>query len=275
VAAFAAKVKALDPTHPRLIMGCGNCYGGEGSVNFLSGIDATLGTDIYPVWEQAADQPIVAEKAGAAAAGLRKVADQAGHAAVVALQAFRWGDSHYDSQATGIGPASRFPTRREIEDQRNAAIAGGHPDLILWFTLNQTIGWEPGQRPWYWSEPADADTRWANLVGGAFAPLPQADAAATEAATEAKHPVARFTLRTRRSKRSVRVAANGRRSSSPNGRIVRYRWYTAGRRKPVCKKRTCRLNLRGAPRRRNLKLVVTDRQGASSSRVRWISKRRR
>ncbi|MBA3299927.1 MAG: hypothetical protein H0U24_07635, partial [Thermoleophilaceae bacterium] len=32
LAAFSAKLKSLDPTHQQLIMGCGNCYGGEGSV---------------------------------------------------------------------------------------------------------------------------------------------------------------------------------------------------------------------------------------------------
>ncbi len=263
VAALNERVKRLDPGHPRLIMGCGNCYGGERSVDFLSDIDATLGTDIYPVWEQAPDQPIVAKKAGAAAAGLRKVADRSGRQTVVALQAFRWGDSHYDSQATGIGQASRFPTRREIEDQRNAAIAGGNPDLILWFTLNQTIGWEPGQRPWYWSEPSDASARWSNLVGGAFAPLPSAEAAN-------KRPVARFTVRARAAKRTVRVAANGKHSFDPDGRIVHYRWYTSGRRGAICTKQRCALKLRGA-RRRALKLVVTDRHGARAARVRWIA----
>jgi hypothetical protein len=268
VAAFAAKVKNLDPAHPRLVMGCGNCYGGEGSVNFMSDIDATLGTDIYPVWEQAPDQPIVGKKVEAAAAGLRRVADRTGGQAVVALQAFRWGDSHFDSQATGIGQASRFPTRREIEDQRNAAIQGGHPDLILWFTLNQTIGWEPGQRPWYWQEPSDAGTRWAALAGGAFAPLPSDE-------PQNKRPVARFTVRTRAARETVSVAANGRQSYDPDGRIVRYRWYTSGRRKAVCAKRACKLRLRGARRRRALKLVVTDRHGARASRVRYIAARGR
>jgi len=269
VATFSAKIKRLDPTHQQLIMGCGNCYGGEGSVDFMADIDATLGTDIYPVWEQAPDQPIVAKKVKAAAEGLRRVTDRAGRQTVVALQAFRWGDSHFDSIATGIGQASRFPTRREIEDQRNAAIEGGHPDLILWFTLNQVIGWEPGQRPWYWQEPGDAATRWSNLVGGAFAPLP----------SEAnKRPVARFTFRTRRTRPAprtarsspVRVTVDGRASYDPDGRIVRYRWYRSGRRSAVCSRQRCSLKLQRG-RRQVLKLVVTDSNGGSASRVRRVS----
>ena len=263
VAAFSAKVKSLDPNHERLIMGCGNCFGGEGSVDFMADIDATLGTDIYPVWEQAPDQPIVAKKVAAAAAGLRRVADRAGRKTVVALQAWRWGDSHFDSQATGIGQASRFPTRREIEDQRNAAIQGGHPDLILWFTLNQVIGWEPGQRPWYWAEPSDIGTRSANLVWGAFAPMP------TEVAAN-KRPVARFTLRSRRGRTSSRMVLNGRRSYDPDGRIVRYRWYASGKRPAVCARRRCALSLRNISSRRVIRLVVTDRAGARGSRRRTV-----
>jgi len=263
LAAFSAKLKRLDPTHQQLIMGCGNCYGGEGSVDFMADIDATLGTDIYPVWEQAPDRPVVSKKVTDAAAGLRKVADRAGRKTVVALQAFRWGDSHFDSIATGIGQASRFPTRREVEDQRNAAIAGGHPDLILWFTLNQVIGWEPGQRPWWWQEPADAAQRWSNLVKGAFAPLPN------------KAPVARFTARTRRAgpnsraarSAPVRVAVDGKGSYDPDGRVVRYRWHSSGRRSPLCSRQRCALKLR---RGQVLKLVVTDSGGARASSARRV-----
>jgi len=256
VAAFAARVKALDPYQERLIMGCGLCWGGEKSVDFLSDIDATLGTDAYPVHEQAPDQPAVARRVAYDAAGLQKIADRAGRNAVIALQAWRWGDSHYDSEATGIGQASRFPTRREIEMQRNAAITHGRPELILWFTLNQVIGWEPGQRPWWWAEPADAAQRWANLVGGAFAPLPN------------DPPTARFTLHTRRGRHALRVRLNGSRSRDPDGRIVRFRWY--GRRgRQVCRRARCLLRLRRSGRHR-VKLVVADSQGAKAARVRWI-----
>ena len=274
VAAFAARVKALDPHHQRLIMGCGNCYGGEGSVSFLDGIDATLGSDVYPVWEQAPDQPIVGRRVRAVASGLQKVADRTGRRSVIALQAWRWGDSQYDSAATGIGQASRFPTRREIEEQRNAAITAAQPDLILWFTLNQVIGWEPGQRPSWWADPTDPKQRWENLVGGAFAPPPQAD--------ENLKPVAKLSLRARnvasrgaRASRTAvkRVKLDGGRSYDPDGRIARYRWYVSGRRGAICKRRRCSLKLRRAAGRK-VKLVVTDNHGARSSGVRRIARRR-
>ena len=258
VAAFAEQVKALDPDHERLIMGCGLCWGGERSVDFLADIDATLGTDAYPVHEQAPDHPVVAKRVGDDAAGLRRVADRAGRKTVVALQAWRWGDSYYDSQATGIGETSRFPTRREIEMQRNAAVRRGRPELILWFTLNQVIGWEPGQRPWWWAEPTDPEQRWANLVDGAFAPL--AD----------NRPVARFKLRARRGRGAMRLMLDASDSYAPDGQIVRYRWYRSGR-PSACRRRRCALRL---PRRRadRIKLVVTASDGARASRVRRVSR---
>jgi len=258
VAAFAEQVKALDPDHERLIMGCGLCWGGEKSVDFLADIDATLGTDAYPVHEQAPDQPVVARRVGDDAAGLRQIADRAGRKTVMALQAWRWGDSHYDSEATGIGPASRFPTRREIEMQRNAAIRRGRPELILWFTLNQVIGWEPGQRPWWWAEPTNPEQRWANLADGAFAPLTD------------NRPVARFKLRTRRGRGAVRLLLDASDSYAPGGHIVRYRWYRSGR-ATACRRRRCSLRLPGR-RKGRIKLVVTASDGAQASRVRRVSR---
>ena len=257
VAAFAEQVKGLDPNHERLIMGCGLCFGGEKSVDFLADIDATLGTDAYPVHEQPPDQAVVARRVGDDAAALRRVAERAGRKTVVALQAWRWGDSHYDSQATGIGPASRFPTRREIEMQRNAAIRRGRPELILWFTLNQVIGWEPGQRPWWWAEPSNPEQRWANLVEGAFAPVVD------------DRPVARFKLRARRGGRAVRLFLDASGSYAPDARIVRYRWYRSGRR-TACQRSRCFLRL-SRKRKDRIKLVVTASDGSQASRVRRLS----
>jgi len=262
IAAFAEQIKRLDPGHPRLIMGCGLCWGGERSVSFLADIDATLGTDAYPVHEQAPDQPVVARRVADDTAGLQRVADRAGRTTVVALQAWRWGDSHYDSQATGIGAASRFPTRREIQLQRDAAITHGRPGLILWFVLNQVIGWEPGQRPWWWAQPTDPAQRWANLVGGAFAPV---------SGHANRPPKARVLLRIRRRRGALRLLVNARRSRDPDGRIVRYRWYVGrrGRARRLCSRRRCSVKLRRGGRRR-VTLVVTDDAGARGKRARSI-----
>jgi hypothetical protein len=306
VAAYAEQVGALDPNHPRLIMGCGLCWGGEKSVDFLADIDATLGTDAYPVHAQAPDQPIVYQRVADDAAGLQRVADRNGQRTVMALQAWRWGDSYWDSQSTGIGADSRFPTQREIEMQRNAAITNARLDLILWFTLNQVIGWEPGQRPWWWADPADSAERWANLVGGAFAPLPSEEAEPTrddvgsddaqqkgpeglrdgaapprddaERRRVNQRPLARFAFRVRRphrKSRAMRIIVNANRSRDRDGRIVRYRWYTLGNQTPrlVCRKRRCSMRL-PRTRRQRIRLVVTDDAGARASRMRSVPRRR-
>jgi hypothetical protein len=288
VAAYAEQVKALDPNHPGLIMGCGLCWGGEKSVEFLADIDATLGTDAYPVHAQAPDQPAVFHRVAEDAAGLQRVADRRGRRTVMALQAWRWGDSHYDSESTGIGADSRFPTQREIKMQRNAAITNARLDLILWFTLNQVIGWEPGQRPWYWADPPNPRERWATLVRGAFAPLHSEGVAmprdqveqpreGAEAHRANRRPLARFVLRVRRKQRrsrTLRVVVNASRSRDRDGRIVRYRWYALGKepRQLACRKRRCAVRLRRT-RRQRIRLVVTDDSGARASRVRSLKRR--
>ena len=251
---YAARLKALDPQHPRLVMGCG-CRGGD--VSFLADVDAALAMTVYPVFDQPPDQPVVADQVAGAAANLRGVADGSGQETVIALQAWRWGDSYWDSGGSwDTTAATRFPTRREIEMQRNAAITHARPKLILWFVLTQVIGWEPGQRPSYWAQPPDPTERWASLVGGAFAPAPAQ-----------KAPVARFKVRKRGDRGGRRVIVDARRSYDPDGRIVRYRWYARGGR-PFCGRQRCKLTLRD--RHQRIKLVVTDDAGARATRVRSI-----
>jgi hypothetical protein len=278
VATLSNHVKALDPEHPRIVMGCGLCYGGEQSVSFLSDIDATLGTDVYPVREQRPDLPVVGQAVGDAAAGLRRVADRAGRKTVIALQAWNWGDSYYDAQTVGLLPSkTRFPTRAEIQAQRDAAIEQGHPDLILWYTLSQVIGTEPGQALWYWTTPSDPAQRWSNLVGGAFAGRGDASAGDTPtgaapatSAVKRSGPRARFKIRATRSGRAMRVTLDARRSAAGSGRIVRYRWYRvsetgrSARARPLCVARRCSLRLARA-RKLTVELVVSNSAGRAAT----------
>ena len=59
-------------------------------------------------------------------------------------------------------------------------------------------------------------------------------------------------------------------SYDPDGRIVRYRWYAAGKTGPLCTKRRCAVKVRQG-KRRKVKLVVTDNHGARSARTRRIN----
>jgi YD repeat-containing protein len=242
LAGFVSRIKALDAGHPRVIVGCGICAGGpDANVAWMADLDIMLGSDAYPVIGGAPNPAASYSYVQQNVASLDRAARAYGRQEVVVLQSWRWGDSASDSQSIGVDPAStRYPTRDEIEAQRDAAIENGHPDLILWFTLTQVIGWEPGQSSSNWWNPTDTQQRWANLIGGAFAPPPThpATAAATSAAPATptapavNHtPVARLAIRRGSHSRSVaRFTADGRSSRDPDGRIVRYVWTLNGRR---------------------------------------------
>jgi hypothetical protein len=261
LAAFVSRIAAVDPDHPRLIMGCGICAGGpDANVAWLADLDIALGSDAYPVYG-GPPNPIGAYfGVKQNVAGLDRAAGGRGRRQVVALQAWRVGDSALDSQSAGLdaaaAAATRFPTREEIEAQRNAAIENSHPDLILWFTLTQVIGWEPGQNHTGWSDPPDPAQRTASLIGGAFAPLPGARAASAR-----RRPLARFTIR--RGSRS-RFVADGGRSQARGGRIVRYVWTLNGRRVARGGSRRIVFHV-GRGRVQRLVLTVTDDRGASAA----------
>jgi hypothetical protein len=255
--AWVARVKALDPNHPRLIMGCGICGGGDpngSNISWMGDLDVALGTDAYPVVSGASDPQRAYNGVAQNVASVDRVATRAGRQQVVALQSWRWGDSAIDAPTAVPDPAAtRFPTRDEIEAQRNAAMENAHPDLILWFTLTQVIGWEPGQSLTGWYNPPDTAQRWANLAGGAFAP----------ARTNARPHAGLRIRRKSHSRRGNRFIADAVTSRDPDGRIVRYRWTLNGRRLVGCRSyHRCDFGVRRG-RVQRLAVVVTDDRGAS------------
>ena len=256
---FGDRVKALDPSHPRLVMGCGICYGGDPNgtnISFLSDLDVVIGSDDYPVRGPAQDPERAYEDVAQNARSLQRVTSATGRGGVIALQSWRWGDSAIDAEAAALDPAqTHFPTQPEIQAQRDAAIRYAHPGLILWFTLHDVIGWEPGQRPSYWAEPSDPAQRWSNLVGGAFAPQPN------------ERPVSRFSVRVARRPARVgsRVVVDGGRSYDPDGRIVHYRWTLNGHRLPRCHGLRCSFRARRAGTARIGLAVVDDRAQAATA----------
>jgi hypothetical protein len=278
VAGWVSRIKALDPGRPRVIVGCGICEGGpEAHVAWMADLDIALGTDAYPVFGGPPDPDRSYSAVKDNVAVLDRVARNAGRQQVVALQSWRWGDSAADSKAANVDPAStRYPTRDEIEAQRNATIENSHPDLILWFTLTQVIGWEPGQGSSNWLNPPDTAQRWANLVGGAFAPVPIRAASATSASAVAsaasslgvnRAPVARFTIRRgSRSRLGRRFVADARSSRDSDGRILRYAWKLNGKRLPGrSRQRAFRIRRHGV---QHLTLTITDNRGASAAKRR-------
>jgi len=294
-ASWVSRVKALDPDHPRIIVGCGICSGGpDANVAWMSDLDIMLGSDAYPVTDGPPAPGYSYWSVQQNAGSLDRIATAAGRQQVMVLQSWSWGDSVSDAQAIGVDPArTRYPNRDEIEAQRNAAIQNSHPDLILWFTLTQVIGWEPGQGNSNWTNPTDTSTRWANLIGGAFAPppppLPPSTATATATATSAstststsapgqsglpnRRPLARLAIRPlarladrrgSRSRLTRRFVADGRTSRDPDGRIVRYVWTLNGRRVAGGGSGVRTFQIRGSGVQR-IALTVTDNRGAKAA----------
>jgi hypothetical protein len=177
VAAFAARVKELDPSHPRLIVACGVCNGDGDPTGSraapLAGLDAVLGTDLYPITTEAPDPARAGRYVATGTKGLQSVADRAGRDSAIVLQSFSWGFSSFDSHACGSSPSNcRFPTRGELAAQRDAALTNGRPRMILWYALFDVIGAIPEQRPSDWTPPPNPEERWNDLLAAAFAPEP-------------------------------------------------------------------------------------------------------
>jgi YD repeat-containing protein len=279
LAGWVSRIKALDPVRPRVIVGCGICAGGpDAHVTWMSDLDIALGTDAYPVFGGSPDPGNAYSRVAENVSVLDRAARAAGRQQVVALQSWRWGDSALDSQAANVDPAAtRYPTRDEIQAQRDATIENAHPDLILWFTLTQVIGWEPGQGVSNWLNPPDTSQRWANLVGGAFAPAPVraassasaasapvAASAASSASRSNQAPRALITLRRgSRNRLGRRFIADAARSRDPDGRILRYTWRLNGRRLAGDRSRRRVLRIRRGVQR--LTLTVTDNRGARAA----------
>jgi hypothetical protein len=239
---LVSRVRALDPYHPRLVVGCGFCAGGvTENVAPWADLDVWLGADVYPVFGQPPDPGGVYVWTRLAFAQLEAVARGP---RVAVLQAWRWGDSTSDSSAAQVNAAAtRFPTRDEIRAQRDAA---GPVDLMLWFTLPDVIGWPPGQRLAGWADPGDPLRRWVDLVAGVFG------SGATKNTASVIKARAWITLRRVGRGRYVAFA-----HTAGSGRAVRWRWQL-GRRALACRGRECRFRAR---RGQVLRVVIAGAQG--------------
>ena len=155
------------PTIPASLMVCGVC--GHDPAGW-SDLDIAVGRDANPAWTSAQrigrlrlGQP---DREASAGCGARP-----GRQRLMALQAWRYGDSHLDSEGLEGAASTRFPTSEEITANPDAAIGAANPGLILWFTLWDVIGWDGNQRPWYWRSPPIPTSAGATSCR---APLPSA-----------------------------------------------------------------------------------------------------
>jgi hypothetical protein len=150
VTALAARVRAIDATHPTIYVATGMNGRLGGQLTEFAGAADWLGTDSYPVGTSLRTS-ITTDIMTAAG----READEAGRPMVSALQAY----AHGQYPVEGI-PSDHFPTRDEMLDQRNQAIVAAHPQLILWYALNDI------------DRSADPAGNRAALMSAAGAPAP-------------------------------------------------------------------------------------------------------
>ena len=99
-------------------------------------------------------------------------ADAQGAPPVFILQAFSWGECATDAAASGADPASGYPDATEMSSLRDTALSAAHPSVLLWYSLEETIGWPAGQQPPGCAAPPDPGVRLAALTDAVTAPYP-------------------------------------------------------------------------------------------------------
>jgi hypothetical protein len=151
-AAFADHVKTLDPSHPRLFVALEvPATAGANLEPFAQTADVLAG-DYYPI---GGNDPV--DSTATVARNVGRVADAHSKPSGMVLQAFSW--EMYPGKE-GVVP--RWPTADEIRRMRDLAIEHSRPSLILWYSYFDIAA------------SSDPGRHWADLLAGAFAPLPPA-----------------------------------------------------------------------------------------------------
>lgn len=146
VRALSARIHALDPHHPRLLVAVGDPDPAiaERAVAPFAATAEYLAADYYPVGAHEAPSAVRAAAANVAAFARRSRA----HWAFV-LQAFDWGQyPDQTSVCTPLPQCARFPTSAEMRTMRRAAIDGGRPALLLWYSFFDIMRSNDPRRHW-------------------------------------------------------------------------------------------------------------------------------
>jgi hypothetical protein len=86
------------------------------------------------------------------------------------LQSFSWGECAGDAAAAGVGPGAPYPDANEMLQMRNAVLQNARPSLLLWYNLEETIGWASGEQPSGCVAPTNPSARLQGLSGAVKAP---------------------------------------------------------------------------------------------------------
>jgi hypothetical protein len=102
----------------------------------------------------------------------QRIADTNGAESAFILQAFSWGECAPDTNASGTGATSAYPAAPEMSSLRDAVLGAARPSLLLWYSLEETIGWPAGQQPSGCTAPPDPVVRLDALTSAVTAPYP-------------------------------------------------------------------------------------------------------
>jgi hypothetical protein len=212
LASFVARIKAIDPVHPVLIV-AGPNSSTPGYLPTYAKTTDVLAQDSYPVTSEPVNDPSAATAVAAATQQVQQASNSAGIKSAMVLQAWNWNDSLADQPYGSV--VTHFPTATEMTMMRNAALQNGHPSIILWWGLFDVWGYLPVEQPSYFLVPPDPAVRWSSLTQAAFAPEPVGRPVTTTSPPTSSHPCNALALgkskvtRKRQIKLAVAVCAKG------------------------------------------------------------------
>jgi len=162
--AYSDLVKSIDPDHPRLIVEEGTNDPMEIFFTFHSYMNDTtdvLAADYYPYGY--IDTFGNVSRLTAASARMTQAWSEELHLkSAMVLQAFAW-TQYYGLTNPLCFPwpiCAPFPSYEQMKAQRDQAILGSRPEIILWFSYPDIL------------KSHDPAGHWRDLVAAAFAPLP-------------------------------------------------------------------------------------------------------
>ena len=173
IRAFTAELRALAPDSRTLMSAWGLLATTQ--LEQAYGLADLTAQEAYPVGDfgaQSVNMDRAAVEVGQAAQATQQIADRHHGPSALILQSFSWGECTADAQARRADPSSPYPDAAELLTMRNAALSHSHPALILWYDLEETIGWATGEQPADCRAPRNPAVRLAGLTAAVKAPYP-------------------------------------------------------------------------------------------------------
>ncbi len=171
-----ATLQSLAPGEPTIVSSWGMTDTTQ--LSGALGIADIAAQENYPVGLDGAGDSTaeVATETAATAAQTQRLASVAGRPSAFILQSFGWsncGGCGYDDSGSAAAPP--YPSAAEMLAMRNEVLSNADPKVILWFCLQETIGWQvsqtsPGHQGVGWSDPPDPQARLAALTAAVRAP---------------------------------------------------------------------------------------------------------